>query len=99
MNAAFIALLLCACVAVAMAGGFGGYGGGFGGYGGYGGGFGGLDGGHGYVKTVPGPSFLVKTVHHVNKLNRGAHLVGGQYGHGGYGGGYGGGFSFGGFKH
>ncbi|XP_070385453.1 neuropeptide-like protein 29 [Dermacentor albipictus] len=96
MNAAFIALLLCACAAVAIAGGFGGYGGGFGGYGG---GFGGLDGGYGYHKTVPGPSFLVKTVHHVNKLNRGAHLVGGQYGHGGYGGGYGGGFGFGGLKH
>ncbi|KAH7981908.1 uncharacterized protein LOC119389979 [Rhipicephalus sanguineus] len=92
MNASFIALLLCACVAVAVAGHFGGFGG-------YGGGFGGFEGGHGYHKTVPGPSFLVKTVHHVNKLHRGAHLVGGHHGHGGYGGGYGGGFGFGGLKH
>ncbi|KAL3257580.1 hypothetical protein MRX96_017036 [Rhipicephalus microplus] len=92
MNASLIALLLCACVAVVMAGHFGG----FGGYGGYGGGF---ESGLGYHKTVPGPSFLVKTVHHVSKLHSGAHLVGGHYGHGGYGGGYGGGFSFGGLKH
>ncbi|KAK8772734.1 hypothetical protein V5799_024022 [Amblyomma americanum] len=97
MNAAIVALLLCACAAVALAGDLGGYGFGFGGYGGYGG----FEDGHsyGYHKTVPGPSFLVKTVHHVNKLHQGAHLVGGHYGHGGYGGGFGGGFGFGGFKH
>ncbi|KAH8033646.1 hypothetical protein HPB51_014927 [Rhipicephalus microplus] len=75
MNAAFVALLLCACAAAVLAGDLGHYGG-FGGFGGYGG-YGGYDEGHsyGYHKTVPGPSFLVKTVHHVNKLHQGAHLV------------------------
>ncbi|KAL1445622.1 hypothetical protein MTO96_029134 [Rhipicephalus appendiculatus] len=71
----------------------GGYGGG--GYGlGYGGGVGGvglggsvvlLNGGHGgYGKVVAGPSFLVKTVHHVNKISGGGAVVA----HSGLGGGY-----------
>ncbi|XP_077557110.1 uncharacterized protein LOC144171587 [Haemaphysalis longicornis] len=94
MRTLVVALLLCGLVGICLAGGLGGYGGGFGG--GFGGGYG---GGHGlgYTKTVPGPSFIVKTVHHVNRLSQGAHLVGGQ--HGGGGGGYGGGFGggYGGF--
>lgn len=78
------AFLACLLVSSVVAGGYGGYGGYGGGHGGYG----------GYVKTVHGPSFLVKTVHHVNKLHGGGlhshHLVGvGGHG-GGYGGGYGG---------
>ncbi|KAL3230342.1 hypothetical protein MRX96_023396 [Rhipicephalus microplus] len=31
---------------------------------------------YGYHKEVPGPSFLVKTVHHVSKLHHGGHLHG-----------------------
>ncbi|XP_077555919.1 uncharacterized protein LOC144170174 [Haemaphysalis longicornis] len=77
MRALVVAALLCALVGVALAG-FYGHGGGFG-------------HGHGYHKTVPGPSFLVKTVHHVHKLHHGGALFGhASHGHGGYGGGHGG---------
>ncbi|XP_049514476.1 ctenidin-3-like [Dermacentor silvarum] len=77
-----------------------GYGGGHGAIilAGDGGGYGG--GGHGgYSKVVPGPSFLVSTVHHVHKISHGGAIIGGYdlvsrgggYG-GGHGGGYGGGY-------
>ncbi|KAL1440810.1 hypothetical protein MTO96_009110 [Rhipicephalus appendiculatus] len=47
-------------------------------------------GGHGHGKVVLGPSFLVKTVHHVNKVSSGGALVAhsglsGTNGNGGYG--------------
>ncbi|XP_077484331.1 uncharacterized protein LOC144094267 [Amblyomma americanum] len=85
MRALVVAVALCALLGVALAGFYGGHGGGFGG--GY---------GHGYHKTVPGPSFLVKTVHHVHKLHHGGALFGHAHhgyggGHGGFGGGHGGG--------
>lgn len=90
-----LSVLLCALIGLACAGGYGwhgglGYGGlGYGGYGGYG--HGGYGVGYGYKRKVQGPSFLVKTVHHVSKIHPGGHLLGGHYG-GGYGGygGYGG---------
>ncbi|XP_077484382.1 uncharacterized protein LOC144094318 [Amblyomma americanum] len=91
MNAWVIALVLCAVTSVAMAGGYGG------GHDaiiltGHGGGYGGGYGGH--SKSVPGPSFLVNTVHHVHKLSHGGAIIGGYdlvpHG-GGHGGGYGGG--------
>ncbi|XP_037582945.1 uncharacterized protein LOC119466471 [Dermacentor silvarum] len=97
MNAWVIVLALCALTSTATAGGYGG------GHGaiilaGDGGGYGG--GGHGgYSKVVPGPSFLVSTVHHVHKISHGGAIIGGYdlvsrgggYG-GGHGGGYGGGY-------
>ncbi|XP_075744738.1 uncharacterized protein LOC142803502 [Rhipicephalus microplus] len=85
---------------------YGGYGLGYGGYGlgyGLGGGYGAtgvgssvaiLSGGPAFTKAVAGPAFLVKTVHHVNKLHNGGALIahsGLGSGYGGYGGyGYGG---------
>ncbi|XP_077486344.1 uncharacterized protein LOC144097510 [Amblyomma americanum] len=93
MNAWVLALALLALTSTAMAGGYGGghgaiilagHGGGYGG--GYGGGLG------GYSKVVPGPSFLVNTVHRVHKISQGAALVGTAQHGGGYGGGFGGGF-------
>ncbi|XP_077508134.1 uncharacterized protein LOC144119369 [Amblyomma americanum] len=84
-------------------GGYGGYGLGYGGGygGGYGAGYGGgygvgssvalLRGGPGLYKAVPGPVFLVKTIHQVNKLSGGGALVAHSgLGGGGYGIGYGG---------
>ncbi|EEC12747.1 secreted protein, putative [Ixodes scapularis] len=59
---------------------------------GHGGGGYGHGGGH-YVKTVPGPSYLVKTIHHVHKLHGGGHILG-HAGYGGHGGGHGGGIFF-----
>ncbi|CAN7989603.1 unnamed protein product [Ixodes pacificus] len=74
MRALVILCVFAVMVGVALAGGYGGYGGGY---------------GHGYHKTVAGPSFLVKTVHHVSKVSQGgvhsSHLIG----VGGHGGGYG----------
>ncbi|XP_075744739.1 uncharacterized protein LOC142803503 [Rhipicephalus microplus] len=88
--------------------GYGGYGLGYGSYGlgyGLGGGYGVtgvgvgssvaiLSGGPAFTKAVAGPAFLVKTVHHVNKLHSGGALIahsGLGSGYGGYGGyGYGG---------
>lgn len=69
------------------------------GYGGYGVGYGGgglgvgssvvlLRGGPGFAKAVAGPTFLVSTVHHVNKLHGGGAIVA-HSGLGGYGAGYG----------
>ncbi|XP_064483366.1 holotricin-3-like [Ornithodoros turicata] len=81
-----------------FAGGLGGgHGGGHGGggvllKGRFSGGFGGgLGGGHGFhsVQALQGPTYLVKTVHHVHKLHGGGgHL-------GGHGGSFGGGFGSG----
>ncbi|EEC06024.1 secreted GGY protein, putative [Ixodes scapularis] len=89
-----VALFVSGLAAVCLAGGFkGGYGGGFGG--GFGGGYG---GGHGYARSLPGPSFLVKSVHHVSGLSRGGNLVGahlGGFGGGGFGGGGLGGYGLG----
>ncbi|KAL1476167.1 hypothetical protein MTO96_036707 [Rhipicephalus appendiculatus] len=45
-------------------------------------------GGPGFAKAVAGPTFLVSTVHHVNKLHGGGAIVA-HSGLGGYGGGYG----------
>ncbi|XP_070388911.1 chorion class B protein B.L1-like isoform X2 [Dermacentor albipictus] len=82
--------------------GYGGLGGGLGGVGGVGGvGVGSsvalLSGGPAFAKAVAGPAFIVRTVHHVNKVSGGGALVahsglGSGYGggYGGYGGGYGG---------
>ncbi|XP_037291615.1 uncharacterized protein LOC119187630 [Rhipicephalus microplus] len=93
MNAWVIVLALGVFATTATAGGYGG------GHGaiilaGHGGGYGG--GGHGgYSKVVPGPSFLVSTVHHVHKISHGGPVLGGYdlVGHGGgHGGGYGGGY-------
>ncbi|XP_037282373.2 uncharacterized protein LOC119175572 [Rhipicephalus microplus] len=94
MNSLLIALFVCVFAGICTAG-FIEYGGGFGGYGGYGGGLeygGGFGHGLGHVKTVAGPSFLVKTVHNVNRVSHGSTLYG-RYGHGG---GYGGYSSYGG---
>ncbi|XP_075734585.1 uncharacterized protein LOC142775931 [Rhipicephalus microplus] len=77
MRALVVVAVLCALLGVTLAG-FYGHGISFG-----------HGGGHGYHKTVPGPSFLVKTVHHVHKLHHGGTLFG--HAHHGYGGGYGGG--------
>ncbi|XP_075732625.1 uncharacterized protein LOC142775167 [Rhipicephalus microplus] len=96
-----VAVILCSLVAIALAGAVadGGYGGGV--STGVGGSVVVLNsGGHGHGKVVLGPSFLVKTVHHVNKVSSGGALVAhsglsgtngnGGYGNGGYGnGGYG----------
>ncbi|KAL3230340.1 hypothetical protein MRX96_023395 [Rhipicephalus microplus] len=111
MKALTITCIFGTLAGVAFAGGFateaaalGGFGGGgFGSFGG--GGFGGGFGGGG--KIVAGPSYLVKTIHHINKLHSGGQLIGysgvgfggghgGGFG-GGFGGGYGGGFGGGGF--
>ncbi|XP_064483287.1 uncharacterized protein LOC135396162 [Ornithodoros turicata] len=88
-----VALLLFVVAGAAMGGFVGGLGGGHGGghgggvvllKGGFSGGFGGGHGFHG-VQALQGPTYLVKTVHHVHKLHSGGgHL-------GGHGGGFGGG--------
>ncbi|XP_077484957.1 uncharacterized protein LOC144094979 [Amblyomma americanum] len=63
--------------------------------------YGGGGGGGGYGKSLPGPSFLIKTLHHVSKVSHGGPILGNydlgvSYGHGGgyggFGGGYGGGY-------
>ncbi|KAK8787417.1 hypothetical protein V5799_022804 [Amblyomma americanum] len=69
-------LLILACVLVhftclALPGGYHDYGFDDHDYHGYGG-----HGHDGYYKEVPGPSFLIKTVHHVSKLDHGGHLHG-----------------------
>ncbi|KAK8769954.1 hypothetical protein V5799_013581 [Amblyomma americanum] len=71
-----------------------------------------LSGGPPFAKAVAGPAFLVRSVHHVNKVSSGGALLahsglGGGYGLGygglgygglGYGGlGYGGGYGYGGY--
>ncbi|XP_077508080.1 uncharacterized protein LOC144119292 [Amblyomma americanum] len=103
MNALVFALVFSAALAVSIAGGLtGGYGLGYGG--GYGVGYGVsgvgvgssvalLRGGPTFTKVVAGPAFLVRSVHHVNKLHGGGGIpansgLGGGYGnlgHGGYG--------------
>ncbi|XP_049520945.1 acanthoscurrin-1-like [Dermacentor silvarum] len=121
MNALSAVVLFCVTVQTTMAGGhLGGYDFGFNdaygfGYGVSGVGIGSsvalLRGGPGLFKAVEGPAFLVKTVHHVNKMHGGGALLahsglGGGYGFGyrgyGYEGfgfddgfGYGGGYGFG----
>ncbi|KAH6948658.1 hypothetical protein HPB50_025653 [Hyalomma asiaticum] len=92
-----VSLLICALAGACLAGLIG-YGGGGGGGGGYGGG--GYGGGHSYGKSLPGPSFLIKTLHHVSKVSHGGPILsnydlGVSYGHGGGGGGYGGGYGHG----
>nr|XP_050028406.1 chorion class B protein L11-like [Dermacentor andersoni] len=105
---ALLAVLAVSVFSPVEAGGKLGYGGaGYGGLGygglGYGGGVGVgssvalLSGGPAFAKAVAGPAFLVRTVHHVNKVSSGGALVahsglgsGYRGGYGGYGGGYGG---------
>ncbi|KAH6933672.1 hypothetical protein HPB50_017489 [Hyalomma asiaticum] len=85
-----IGLALLVCVSAGGIGlGYGGYGAGYGGGGlGVGSSVVLLRGGPGFAKAVAGPTFLVSTVHHVNKLHGGGAIVA-HSGLGGYGAGYG----------